>query len=247
MATMTTIVTVSKTCPQLAEIEVSELDAMRAALLSYSQPLRHIERSRSNLPDGILLVIKCAAGDGATVERLAEELGTGAKTLQEAASIYLQRRLIGSKSTPFQQLGLAERASLEEIVLHKRWLLKWLHPDRNPNKWQSAMFNSVTMAANSATAIVASEQSGIERTVPVPIRAMSQSERSYHMGSSQRVSNRSQTRKRVRIINWRHLIGRVARRAVLVSLFLPLVYFGTVMLLGGRTDWAFNTFNFWSK
>jgi hypothetical protein len=246
MANMTIIAMGRRTYRRLEEVKVPEFDAMYAALKSYGQPLRPHSNNRSKLPDGILLVIKAAAGDTVTVDKVAEALGEDKVTLQDAASFYLQQQLVGVKTNPFQQLGLSNQASLEEIALHKRWLLKWLHPDRNPNKWQSQLFNGVTIAANAANSIVTP---GHPISEPSPPMALQEAGKPMHRSSatSQRKSTRSPKRKRVRIVNWREVLWRITRRVTMVLVILPLVYFGTASLFGDNSKWATNSFYRWLK
>jgi hypothetical protein len=243
MANMTITVMGLRTCRPLEEIKVAEFDAMRAALISYSQPLRLAVNDRSKLPDGILLVIKAAAGDTITVDAIAQALEEDTITLQEAASFYLQQQLTGVKANPFQQLGLSNHASLEDIVLHKRWLLKWLHPDRNPNKWQSKMFNGVTVAANSANAMVMQRRATDELRPPNALREMDKPALRSSAPSQRKVKH-GPARKWVRIVNWREVLWRFARRVALVLVIMPLVYLGAALLFGHTPKWATSSYNF---
>ena len=45
-------------------------------------------------------------------------------------------------------LGLHEQASYDDIRSNKRLLLKWLHPDRNHNSWETKLFHRVQAAVD---------------------------------------------------------------------------------------------------
>jgi hypothetical protein len=233
-------------CQRLAETELARLDAISAALLSYSQPLRAPERRASKLPDGMLLVIKAAAGDAATLADLETSLGHDTKTLQEASSFYLQQQLTGVKTSAFQQLGLNDQASSDDIALHKRWLLKWLHPDRNPNKWQTQMFNGVTNAARAANTLAAPAQ---HIDVPVSPQALNAAShvRSHHSARMRHRPARGMGRTRVRIVNWRDVLWRIFRRMVFLLAIISTVYIGMSQFFGGGTKWALSSSDFWTK
>lgn len=255
---MITTVMVPIICRRLEETEVSELDAMRAALLSHSQPLRTPIRGHSAFPKGMLILIKAAAGDGATIAILVEALGHDEKTLQEAASFYLQQQLIASKSNPFRCLGLTDQATQDDIVLHKRWLLKWLHPDRNPNKWQSAMFNTITDAANAASAAVTAMTDVSAKAALIASEVATSTASALALNAASRAAStrssasrhrtgRGVARKRVRVIHWRDMLRRIARRAAVVAAIASLGYFGASQFLGGATNWSVASQGFWSR
>jgi hypothetical protein len=104
----------------------------------FSQPLLARQIQRNPLPDGMLEVIQIAAG----------HIQSDKKHLtQEAAVFFLQQVLVSRDNDNFRQLGLNPGASLELVREHRRWLLKWLHPDRNHNKWESTLFARVNSAA----------------------------------------------------------------------------------------------------
>jgi hypothetical protein len=120
------------------------LDAMTLSVESYRTPSRFRSAAASSeVPSGMLLVIKAAAGDEETLEKQAAIYRMSTKDLQEAAKHYLRRHLLDPKVRGLRLLGLRENASETEIKDHKRWLLKWLHPDRNPSAWEQQLFHRV--------------------------------------------------------------------------------------------------------
>jgi hypothetical protein len=104
----------------------------------FSQPVLARRIQRHPLPEGMLEVIQIAAGNRADDNN---------HLSQEAAIFFLQQVLVSRENDNFRLLGLNPGASLELIKEHRRWLLKWLHPDRNHNKWESTLFARVNSAA----------------------------------------------------------------------------------------------------
>jgi hypothetical protein len=237
MANMTTTVMVPNNFQPSAKTEMDQLEAMRTALLAYNQPLTFPSRTCYH-PHGMLCVIKTAAGDNTTIETMVETLRVDARTLQEAASFYLQQQHFRNSKSPFQQLGLSELATLEDIALHKRWLLKWLHPDRNPNKWQSTMFHDVTAAAHRANALVVPET---QRREDNSVSQMRNDSRPHNRNRS--VLTRP--RKPIRMILWREVFWRITRKLATVSILVSLLYLGVSHIIDPTKQWTLQTYFGW--
>lgn len=45
-------------------------------------------------------------------------------------------------------LALPQNWSSQDVREHKRWMLKWLHPDRNPSAWEANLFHRVKEASD---------------------------------------------------------------------------------------------------
>jgi hypothetical protein len=120
-----------------------EQQAMFQAVEAFRSPSRNKQHKTSNLPSGMLTVIKVAAGDEKLLAENAEVFQLAPEQIQEAAKHFLLKALLNPESRGLRLLGLNEGASETEIKDHKRWLLKWLHPDRNPSTWEQALFHKV--------------------------------------------------------------------------------------------------------
>jgi hypothetical protein len=138
-------------------------DAMVVAIESYKIPTRQKHVRRSQLPNNMLEVIKAAAGDSETISRWAMSYKMRDDELQEAAKHYLLRLLLAPDTSGLRLLGLQEGALPDEVKSHKRWLLKWLHPDRNPNQWERSLFLKVNAVA------IPTEGSVLETQLPVKV------------------------------------------------------------------------------
>jgi hypothetical protein len=118
--------------------------AMAMAIEAFRNPSRLLRKAVTPFPDGMLLVIKAAAGDTATIEACVTHYGHSASSIQEMAKSYLIKQLLDPKASGLRLLGLNPGAETSQIKDHKRWLLKWLHPDRNPSAWEQAYFNRIS-------------------------------------------------------------------------------------------------------
>lgn len=100
------------------------------------------------LPPEVTPVIRVAAGSQELASELSTRYGCSGAHIHEACVFFLQQVVIFPGSDSHRTLGVAAGASLEQIRSHRRWLLMWLHPDRNKDKWESALFARVQKAAS---------------------------------------------------------------------------------------------------
>jgi hypothetical protein len=116
--------------------------AIDVALDVFRQPSLARRLLRAPLPEGMLDVIQIAAGKSSNTVHEAD-----LKKRRIAAIFFLQQVLVSGANDNYRQLGLNPGASLDLVREHRRWLLKWLHPDLNHNKWESTLFGKVNSAA----------------------------------------------------------------------------------------------------
>jgi hypothetical protein len=123
------------------------MQAIDVALNIYRRPNLVRTERRKALPDNTLALIRIASGGEIAPEYLTTERAKSEAEAREASIFYIQQVLLSPKSDEYRQLGLTHQATSQQISEHKRYMLKWLHPDRNPNKWESALFQRVANAA----------------------------------------------------------------------------------------------------
>lgn len=126
---------------------VGENNSVARALALYRGLIRPAAALRQPFPGNMLTVIALATSDEAML--LEQQLTTGetAETLMAAASCFLELLVTRAGNSDLGLLGLDPGASPEQVRAHKRALLKWLHPDRNKNAWQAALYAKVSTAA----------------------------------------------------------------------------------------------------
>jgi len=120
--------------------------ALDAALELARMPALAEAMRRQPLPGDVLPLIRVAAGCRRTREALAEASGCAPERVREAALFYLEQVLFRAEGDPSRTLGVARDASRQERREHMRWLMKWLHPDRNRHQWESVFAARLTAA-----------------------------------------------------------------------------------------------------
>jgi hypothetical protein len=122
--------------------------ALREAIALLRAPtLARTMRAR-RLPADVLTLIRIAAADPEAMVAAAEETGEPGERLREAAILYLQSILLAQDADPYRTLGVERDAAQADLRLHFGWLMKWLHPDRTGNQWDSAFAGRVLAAWN---------------------------------------------------------------------------------------------------
>ncbi len=116
-------------------------EAIAAALAALREP--HLTRlaQRSNLPNGMTLLLEVAAGEPPAVERARAVTGRSPATLQKAAGFFIEQVLLTRQSDHYRVLGAVRDTPPEGLRRHMALLLKWLHPDVVPDTSDSRGFN----------------------------------------------------------------------------------------------------------
>lgn len=83
------------------------------------------------LPADIVEIMRIAAAHPKACQDASDATGEPAHALIEAARFYLQQLLFRPEADCYRILGLRQGASRVTARTHMRWLLQWLHPDRN--------------------------------------------------------------------------------------------------------------------
>jgi len=121
-------------------------NALDIALQLYRQPALARKVRRNGLPPRVLSVIKIAAGSEEELATPVDHTPGETREIREAAIFFLQNCLFQAGGDSHRVLGVEHGAPVEEIRQHKRWLLKWLHPDLNRNTWEAAYLQRVLAA-----------------------------------------------------------------------------------------------------
>jgi hypothetical protein len=98
------------------------------------------------LPANIIELMRIAAGSREACEAAAAKTGEAAPVVIEAARFYLQHALFRPEADCYRILGIEPGASRATARSHLRWLLEWLHPDRNNNSWDAVYAERVLKA-----------------------------------------------------------------------------------------------------
>ncbi len=100
------------------------------------------------LPDGVLILLRIAAGD-AEAERVgALSVDRSTEVLRQAATFFLEQILFAPNTDSYRVLGAAPQATAAELRRNVGLLLRWLHPDLDPQGSRSIFARRVTAAWN---------------------------------------------------------------------------------------------------
>ena len=106
---------------------------------------------RSVLPPvspNIIELMRIAAANSEACRDAVAQTGEPRHVVMEAARFYLQQVLFRPDADCYRILGIQPAASRATAREHMRWLLEWLHPDRNTNNnsWDTVYAERVLKA-----------------------------------------------------------------------------------------------------
>lgn len=120
--------------------------ALEQALAALRAPSLFAQLRDRPLPDDVLLLLRLAAGDSQAREQAREASGEPDPLVTEAAVMFIQQVMFYPGSDSYRVLGVPVDGSDESIREHRRWLLRWLHPDRNADAWDAVYAERVSHA-----------------------------------------------------------------------------------------------------
>lgn len=121
-------------------------NAVEQALALLRAPLQAGQLRGREVPGDVLSLIRWAAGEEASLHAAAEQTGEAPADLREAAVLFLQQVLFAPDADSYRLLGVPEHAQHDVIKEHYGWLMRWLHPDRNLDDWDTVFADRVTRA-----------------------------------------------------------------------------------------------------
>jgi len=98
------------------------------------------------LPPNVVELMRIAAASPEACQVAAARTGQPTSVLIEAARFYLQQVLFRADADCYRILGIEPTASRAMARDHMRWLMEWLHPDRNNNSWDGVYAERVLKA-----------------------------------------------------------------------------------------------------
>jgi hypothetical protein len=100
------------------------------------------------LPANLIELMRIAAASPEACQAAVAQTGEPRHVVIEAARFYLQQILFRPDADCYRILGIQPAASRETARSHMRWLLEWLHPDRNTNnnRWDTVYAERVLRA-----------------------------------------------------------------------------------------------------
>jgi hypothetical protein len=98
------------------------------------------------VPPNIIELMRIAAASPEACQAAVVRTGQPNRVLIEAARFYLQQVLFRPDADCYRILGIQPTASRETARSHMRWLMEWLHPDRNKGSWDAVYAERVLKA-----------------------------------------------------------------------------------------------------
>ena len=120
--------------------------ALHHALALLRSPRSARPGADDRLPNDMLLLFRIVAGEEQALSLAQEITRESPEALREAASFYIQQVMFAGDSNSYRVLGVDPDVTDERLREHYRWLARWLHPDRNPDKWEAVYAERVNQA-----------------------------------------------------------------------------------------------------
>lgn len=120
--------------------------AVHKALALLQAPASVAEVRARALPEEMTRLLRIVSGDGSITLLATQETHEPAEVLQEAAEFFVLQVCFTPGIDSYRVLGVDPLASTPRIREHYRLLVRWLHPDRNPDAWQSGFLDRVNQA-----------------------------------------------------------------------------------------------------
>lgn len=98
------------------------------------------------LPQGILQLLRIVGGDEQALAEAHAASKASEREVREASVFFVQQVLFAPGADSYRMLGVDPDADDERIKEHYRWLVRWLHPDRNPDEWEAVYADRVNRA-----------------------------------------------------------------------------------------------------
>ena len=100
------------------------------------------------LPRGVPVLLRIAAGDDAAEREAANQTVRSRDVVRRAAAFFIEQILFAPDTDSYRVLGAAPQASAGELRGNAALLLRWLHPDLDPQGERSIFVSRVTEAWN---------------------------------------------------------------------------------------------------
>jgi hypothetical protein len=190
---------------------MAQKKAIDAAVTLYRQPGLARRMEKSLLPEGISEVLRIVAGASDIPQEICDEHGMPPSELYLACVFFMQTVVFHQRASDLRMLGFSSTPTLKQLKDHKRYLLMWLHPDRNRNSWESKLFERAFAAIERMERVLAKGDSNAVPEIPA------KNSRRRHR-TAWRVS---QSRQRSAIA-WKQIFRRALKKIAIVAAVLAV-------------------------
>jgi ketosteroid isomerase-like protein len=127
-------------------MNAADAGMMAQALALLDRPAALPAARVARFPHDITALIRVVAGDAVTIERAAAATGESEAVLREAAEFFLLQVCFTPGIDSYRVLAANRDDATSRIREHYRLLVRWLHPDRNTDAWQTVFLDRVNRA-----------------------------------------------------------------------------------------------------
>jgi DnaJ domain len=125
-----------------------EAMALRSAIDLMHVPSRvRIARSEP-LPSGLDKLLGIAAGEQTEISAAMASTGRSCDVVKDAAAFFIEQILLHPNADSYRVLGASSDATTAELRRNMALLMRWLHPDADPQGRRSMFASRVTLAWN---------------------------------------------------------------------------------------------------
>jgi hypothetical protein len=100
------------------------------------------------LPDGVVALLRIAAGDAEAEDAAAALTDRPHDVVRRAAAFFIEQILFAPHADSYRVLGASPQATAGELRRNVAFLLRWLHPDLDPQGERAIFIGRVTAAWN---------------------------------------------------------------------------------------------------
>ncbi len=106
-----------------------------------------LQQARSrDFPEDVTQMLRLVAGDAGTLEQAVIEANETEESVREAAEFFVLQVCFTPGIDSYRVLAANREDAISRIREHYRLLVRWLHPDRNPDAWQTVYLDRVNKA-----------------------------------------------------------------------------------------------------
>lgn len=115
-------------------------DALQAAIGLSHNPTLAVHLRGVGLPGGILPLLQIMGGSQEALDSAVALHQTTPDRIVRAVRFYLEQVMMHARADDYRLLGGTPGTELDELREHRRWILRWLHPDRSETEWEQEQF-----------------------------------------------------------------------------------------------------------
>jgi len=122
--------------------------ALRVAIDLVHMPSRVRAIRSEPLPSGVDMLLCIAAGEDQAESAAMTSTGRSRDVIRKAAGFFIEQVLLCADADSYRVLGATSQATNAELRHNMALLMRWLHPDMDPEGRRSVFASRVTLAWN---------------------------------------------------------------------------------------------------